>query len=120
MKIPSFVLRKLYIPNSLQNENGGFVFRLRNSLGTAELTIYPEVEVDGDRVPRTRVSVWIDGKEVRNREVSAEKPLLFPKNAEAKVLVAGRPLQRGLHTVNITAESKEFKTLQFEIEDVVG
>jgi len=120
LKIPSFVLRKLYVSNSLGNEDGGFCFRLRNSLGTAELTVFPEIEVDGDRIPKARVSLWIDGKEVKVKEISVEKPLCFPKNTEAKVFVAGRNLGRGLHTVVISTETKEFKTLRFDIEEVVG
>jgi len=114
MKIPAFVLRQLYVKGSLR-AGDEVRFTLTNSLAAATLTALKEVRVAGQAVPLERVSMELDGA-THDHTTSADKPVVFPRGAEAHVRVA-QPAPVGKLKVRLVTESAEFGELVIEFED---
>ncbi|MCA1814416.1 MAG: hypothetical protein LC624_10775 [Halobacteriales archaeon] len=114
MKIPAFVLRQLYVKGSLR-AGGEVRFTLHNSLAAATLTALKEVKVGGQAVPLDRVSMELDGA-THDHTTSPDKPVVFPRGAEAHVCVA-QAAQPGELKVRLVTESAEFGELVIEFED---
>lgn len=118
MKIPSFVLRKLYVHGSLAIEDGDLRFVLKNTLATATLTGLRALKVDGVPIPPSRIRVAVAGKAVNAADVREDQPLVFERNAEAEVRI--EDLQPGERAkVRLEALSAEFGELVIEFEDAV-
>jgi len=116
MKIPAFVLRKLYVKGSLRAIPGGVRFTLKNSLATASLIGLKSLQVDGLDVPAERVQLSLDGQGMDLGHVTSEKPFVFPRNADADIEVSG--VQHGTKVkVRMDATSAEFGDLLIEFED---
>lgn len=116
MRIPSFVLKKLYVRGSLRRSDGGLRFVLRNTLASATLTELRSLRVDNRQVPPERVRVRLGGREVKVTEVTSENPLVFARNEEVEVLVEGGT-PPGKVKVRLEAQSAEFGQLVIEFED---
>lgn len=116
MKIPSFILRKLYVPGSLAARDAGLRFVLRNTLATATLTGLRSARVDAREVAPSGVRVRLGGEEVRGDEA---RTLLFPRHADAEVLVDA-PAPAGRAKVRLVVESAEFGELAIDFEDEVA
>lgn len=118
MKIPSFVLRKLYVKGSLATDGEDTRFRLRNTLAGATLTGLTGLKVDGKPFPVSRVRFSGEGREVSAAEVREDNPQAFPRDAEVEVRLEG--LRLGGHAkVRLEAMSAEFGELTIEFDDDV-
>lgn len=118
MRIPSFVLRKLYVRGSLRRDDGGVAFTLRNTLATATLTELRRLRIDGRDVPPGDVRVAVAGREVDAGAVRLDAPLVFPRNADAEVRVA--PAALGARaSVRLEVLSQEFGELVIEFDDAL-
>jgi hypothetical protein len=116
MRIPAFVLKKLYVQGSLQRESGGLRFVLRNSLASATLTGMRHLQLDGQDVAPGQVAVSVDGQAVEAERVSPERPVVFGRGKDAEVRVRGvQPGRRA--RVRVEVESAEFGALVIEFED---
>ena len=114
------MLKKLYVPGSLRPDGDGFSFKLRNTLATATLVSPPIVRLDGNEVPLSKVTALVGSATLTAADVSVAKPLALTKGAEVTMRVAGTPLSPGAHNVAIRAESKEWETITFDVDDKVS
>jgi len=120
MKVPAFMLKKLYVPKSLANEPGqGFAFRLKNTLADATLLGVPEISVDGEAVATDRVSVAAGDEVWEGAKTPDDHATKFKRAMEVAVRVRGPTLPPGKHKVEVKQRSKEFETLGFDFEDTV-
>ena len=119
MRVPAFMLKKLYVPGSLKPTPDGFTFRLRNTLATATLVTPPTITVDGTPVPPQDVHAVMNGATLGAKDVTADTPLALTKGVEVEMVVRGRTLAPGSHRIGIKSESKEWETIAFEIDDKV-
>lgn len=119
MKVPAFMLKKLYVPKSLANEPGGFHFRIKNTLVPATLVGLPEVAVDGEKVDAARLVVVAGADTFQQATHAADHAVAFKKDMEVTIHVKGSTLPPGRHVVNVKAKSKEFDVLSFDVDDTV-
>lgn len=119
MKVPTFMLKKLYVPKSLANEPGGFHFRIKNTLVPATLVGLPDLTVDGEKVDPARVSVVAGTDTYANATHAPDTQVAFKKDMEVAVHVKGSTLPPGRHVVNVKAKSKEFDVLTFDVDDTI-
>jgi len=110
--IPEFVLRKLYVPDSLETHEDGFTFELHNSFASVNLTgltlIYDAVICDPGNV-----LIHLPGQEgFPAGGISEQHPFTLAVNMIVIVKVLGLPPQK---TLVIRAETKEAGVLQFGI-----
>ena len=75
VSVPGFLLRRLYVKQSLRNTTDGFEFELRNRLGSGYAHRLLPLTVDGDELPIGQASFLLDGNETAFADVSKEKHL---------------------------------------------
>ncbi len=119
MQIPSFLLRKLYVKNSLANTDAGFAFKLKNSLSQGTATMIEPIKVDDVEYPLDATVIKTEGIEIKASEVSESNPFMIKVGVEITLEVNGKPLDAGEHKIDIAIKTKEAGLLKFDVKDVV-
>ncbi|MGB1698160.1 MAG: hypothetical protein ACPHK8_07150 [Thermoplasmatota archaeon] len=107
MDVPRFLLRKLYKKGSLFETDRGFSFKMQNPLATATLTSPPTIVVNGINYNASDVQCEVD---------LTKPPILFAKGTEWTLAFPGH-LLRGGNRIHFEADTKEFGTIDFLVED---
>ena len=119
IRVPEFLLRRLYVKGSLANSPDGFSFELRNSLGSGYARKMTPLSVDDEQVPLQRCSFSIDEKEVPFSEVSPENPFTLAMNRSITVNVrGGSPLSEEAHRIGMGFDVMGLGTMRFHFTDV--
>ncbi len=120
MQVPAFLLRRLYVKGSLRNENGGFAFDLRNSLGSGYAEAVLPVSLDGETMPVEAAAFSADGEAVRFSDVSPERPMTLGLHKTVTISVDGRTLADGKHKIGIGFVVTGMGEMRFEVTDAIG
>jgi hypothetical protein len=120
MQVPGFLLRRLYVKGSLRNENGGFAFDLKNSLGSGYAESVLPLSVDGEELAVETTVFHVDDESIRFSDVSAEKPMTLAMNKLVTITVDGKRLPEGKHKLNIGFIVTGMGKLQFDVTDAVA
>ena len=119
MRVPEFLLRRLYAKGSLENTPDGFKCALKNSLGSGYARKMLPITIDGEEVPLANCSFSIDEKEVIFTEVSEENPFTLAMNRAITISVHnGAPLSQEAHKIGMGFEVVGFGALRFHFTDV--
>ncbi len=113
------MLKKLYVNGSLEEADDGFQFKLKNTLATATIVEPPEVYIDGDHVDVDGIIFDVDGEEIKGAEVDEDDSFKLEKGIEVSVRADGHGIEPGAHKLRIKVSTKEWDTLDFEVEDSV-
>ena len=119
MQVPAFLLRRLYVKGSLRNENGGFAFDLKNSLGSGYAESVLPLTIDGAEVPRESATFFVDGECVRFDEVSSEKPMTLGMNKLVTITVDGQTLDAGKHKIGVGFMVTGMGKMAFDVTDAI-
>jgi hypothetical protein len=110
------MLKKLYVDDSLEaREEGGFAFKLKNNLATATIVAPPEVQIDGTPVD---IAFELDGDSIPAEDITEDSPFDLDKGVEVRV-VSDDEIEDGAHQIGIKAETDEWDTLDFDVEDTL-
>jgi hypothetical protein len=120
MQVPAFLLRRLYVKGSLRNENGGFAFDLKNSLGSGYAEQVLPLTVDGIEVPADQASFTVDGASVRFVDVSSAQPFTLAMQKLVTIGVDGTTLDAGKHKLGIGFVVTGMGKLQFDVTDAIS
>lgn len=121
MRVPEFLLRRLYVKGSLKNTSDGFEFELRNSLGSGYARKMLPVTVDGAEIPLGSCFFKIDGIEVPFEDVSVEKPFTLAMNRTIVINVrSGSRLSTGARKIGMGFEVAGLGALRFHFIDVAA
>ncbi len=115
-KVPSFILKKLYVKNSLKNLEDGFQFEIKNVLADATINAPIELTVDNKPVEKEKVTLVIGGKEIPSGQVSSSSPLKFPVQTLVQVKIEDKPLSSGKHKIEIKTNSQEYGEISFSVK----
>ena len=119
--IPPFVLKKLYVRGSLRTVEGGFALDLNNSIAPATIAALTNLQVDGQEMDTSQVTVIPSGSEPRPmNEITAQSPLQFPLGATFALRVAGWPLDPGPHEFVVRVIVQEAGPLDIPISDTLS
>jgi hypothetical protein len=119
VRVPAFLLRRLYVKGSLRNVDGGFEFDLKNSLGSGYAERALPLVIDGEELALDAASFVLDGKAIRFDEVSPEQPMTLGMNRTVTGSVAGRTLAPGKHTLSIGFVVVGMGEMRFDVTDVI-
>ncbi|MEK6986305.1 MAG: hypothetical protein AABX89_07995 [Candidatus Thermoplasmatota archaeon] len=112
MRVPDFILRKLYKRGSLRETGDGRVaFTLQNPLGKGTLVAPPRILLNGILAPIESVRCRID-----LAHLSPDAPYVFTKGEKLDLDLPGR-LLRGGNRLQIIGRSKEWGELELFVED---
>jgi hypothetical protein len=119
MQVPAFLLRRLYVKGSLREENGGFAFDLKNSLGSGYAEQVLPLTVDGEAMPVEQAAFIVDGETIRFDQVSSEKPITLGMNKTVTITVDGRTLAEGKHKIGIGFMVTGMGKMEFDVTDAI-
>lgn len=119
MKVPAFLLKKLYVKNSLKNTDNGFCFTIKNTLMDSTITSPVTLAVDNKFIPAENVTLTVGDESVSAADISETNTIPFSVDVEVFVLITGDLLRAGEHTIEIACTTKEFGDIKFSITDSV-
>ena len=120
MKVPSFLLRRLYVRGSLHNSATGWEFTLHNTIAGGEAVALEPLTVDGVEVSADSSFFESDGALVPFIAVAPDRPFGLEAGADIRLSVVGPPLDPGPHTVEMAFTVPGIGALQFDFTDDVS
>ena len=116
--IPPFLLKRLYMKDSLHAEDEGFRLTLKNVIAPATLIGVAGLEVDGQSVVPAQITLVVPSGNVRAAgDVSRKAPVVFPVGATVTLRVAKQSLGPGPHEIIVHIVVKEVGPLGIPISD---
>lgn len=119
MKIPKFLLRKLYVKNSLRPIENGFEITIKNVLANATIIAPVEIIIDGKNIPADNITLESPEGTVKSSDISANNALSFPVKMEVKIIINNYEVSPGDHKIEIKTKTKEYGDIEFDIKDKV-
>jgi hypothetical protein len=119
MKVPAFLLRRLYVKGSLRNVNGGFEFDLKNTLGSGYAESVMPITLDEEALPTSATKFIVDGVAIPFEDVSADNPMTLGMNKLVTVAIDGHKLAAGKHKVGVGFMVTGMGELAFDVTDAV-
>lgn len=118
--IPNFVLKKLYVKESLRNTPAGTEFSLVNNVANATATRFYGLRVDRVPCPLERLVVVLPDGEARPlAEVLPEAPLPLAVGMAVTLRLTGESLQPGRHDLHLRFRVLELGDLEVEVSDTL-
>ena len=118
--VPGFLLRRLYVKQSLTNTDDGFQFELMNKLGSGYSHKVHPLTVDGAEIPIDSAEFNLEGTTIRFDEVDQESTLTLAINRAIIVRVTGARLEAGAHKIGMGFDVPGLGTLSFDFTDTVA
>ena len=118
--VPGFLLRRLYVKQSLMNTEDGFQFELMNRLGSGYSHKVHPLTVDGAEIPIDSAEFDLEGTVIRFDEVTQENTLTLAMNKAIVVRVTGTRLEPGVHKIGMGFDAPGLGTLSFDFTDTVA
>lgn len=118
--VPSFLLKRLYVKGSLRNNEQGFQFDLKNTLGSGYGNELLPLTLDGKELPKENSYFIRDAEEISFSAVSKDKPFTLPMNKILTILVKGVTLSDGPHKIGMSFVAEGLGKLGFEVTDMVS
>ena len=118
--VPGFLLRRLYVKQSLANTEDGFQFELMNRLGSGYSHTVLPLTVDGAEIPIDSAEFDLEGKPTRFDQVTAQSTLTLAMNKAIVVRVTGTRLEPGAHKIGMGFDVPGLGTLRFDFTDIVA
>ena len=116
LKVPGFLLRRLYVKGSLRATSDGFVLDFMNTLGSGYARRLLPVAVNGVEVDLSDCYFVVDGV----ADVTPETPFSLALNRTSTLGVRGVTLPDGAVTLRLGFEVQGLGDLSFEITDEAG
>ena len=117
LKVPGFLLRRLYVRGSLQRSEGGFQLELKNTLGSGYAKRLMPLRVNGEALPLEACFFEVDGERYAFADVAPESPFSLALNRTSVLGGKGVDLPEGLVEVTIGFEVQGLGNLSFSVKD---
>jgi hypothetical protein len=118
--VPPFLLKRLYVKQSLRNNHEGFQFELHNTLGSGYGTEILPLILDGKELSRDISYFILNEEAVPFSAVNKERPFTLPMNKKITILVKGEMLSEGPHKIGFKFVAQGLGKLGFELTDMVS
>ncbi len=118
--VPQFLLRRLYVKGSLRNNDQGFQFELKNSLGSGYGNELLPLKLDSKELSREDSYFLLGAEEIPFSAVSKDKPFTLPMNKTATIMVKGTTLTEGPHKIGFSFVAQGLGKLNFDVTDLVS
>ena len=120
ISVPSFLLKRLYVKGSLRNNEQGFQFELKNTLGSGYGNELMPLTLDGEELPRENSYFTLDDEESSFSAVNKDKPFTLPMNKILTILVKGITLSEEPHKIGLGFVAEGLGKLDFEVTDIAS
>jgi hypothetical protein len=112
----SSALQKMYVEDSLTNEDGAFSFQIKNRIESGRVSGIVKLEVDGEEVPLDEVTMTL-GDEVRKAEEITRTNSVYVRYGAVMTLKAPGELEAGEHEIALTVYAPEVGNLTLPVKD---
>ena len=113
--IPSFLLAKLYVRNSLKNSDSGFVFELKNIIDSTMIIGIGPIVVGSHEYAGRAISLTVEERTLSGDSLSMHNPIPVRLGIPVKIEVKGVKLDVGVQKISITFISSDIGKIKFEI-----
>jgi hypothetical protein len=120
VKVPGFLLRRLYVKGSLKSTGDGFEFELKNRLGSGYARAMHPLTLDGQTLEMTATTFEVDGRQVSFDQVSRDNPFTLAMNKTTTIRFQGNSLDQTPHKLGMHFEVAGLGKLGFDFTDVPG
>lgn len=117
MKVPAFLLRRLYVKGSLTATTDGFTFQLHNKLGSGYAKRMLPLTLNGEPLDLAASTFEIDGEETVFDAVSESVPFTLAMNKTTTIAYRGGAVSPGAHKVGMAFEVAGLGELGFDFTD---
>ena len=117
VRVPTFLLRKLYVKGSLKNTDKGFQFQLRNSLGSGYAHKMMALEVDDRILDITNCFFWQNEKRQCFDQVSTSNTFTLAMNSDITIQVDNIELDSNPHKITMAFDVPGLGNLKFNFTD---
>ncbi len=113
-KIPEFLLRNMFVKDSLVPEGTGFRFAIKNTYAPATVLGFA-LELDGQPVNPEKINLQLDDADLVNAShISADAAFALPVNRELQVIVSDQVIGQG--ELRLSVDTKEAGMLSFSVK----
>lgn len=120
IKVPGFLLKRIYVKGSLRNTPEGFEFKLKNTLGSGYANGLLPLVLDGEALPAERAFFSVSEKRLAFPAVSKENPATLAMNREATISIEGKTLTPGAHQFRLGFNVTGLGELSVDLVDTVA
>ncbi|MSP78043.1 MAG: hypothetical protein EXR67_00540 [Dehalococcoidia bacterium] len=119
VSVPGFLLKRLYLKGSLKNTPDGFVFSIKNTLGSGYARKMHPLAVDDNPLPMEFTTFQMGVQAVLFTHVSEEQPFTLSMNKTIEIKARGQQLSPGPHKIGMSFDVPGLGTLSFDFTDVI-
>ncbi len=119
MKIPPFLLRRLYLKGSLAVTADGFEFQISNKLGSGFARRLLPLTLNGDELDMASTTFEIEGQLVSFNAVSNDTPFTLAMNKATTIAYHGGVIPDGHHKIGMRFEVAGLGELGFDFSDTI-
>ena len=113
------MLQRMYVKGSLQNQEDGFVFQVKNLIESGSMSGVAKLSVDGEERSLEGATIELGGKVRQVSEISWTSPLYVSYGSTLTIYVPGT-LEPGEHTINTQFNVPELGRISMPITDTVA
>jgi len=113
------MLQRMYVKGSLQNQDNGFVFQIKNLIESGSLSGIAKLSVDDEERSLDGATVELNGKVRQVSEISWSAPVYVSYGATLTIFVPGT-LTAGEHTITTQFNVPELGRISMPITDTVA
>lgn len=119
MNVPGFIARQFYVSGSLRNTADGFQLEAQNPMGDGVLVGVGRLSIDGRDIAPDSVTARRSGSDevFRAGDVTRAKPIVIRKGDRVTLHVAGEPLARGDHKLEVELHEVNIGVLRLSLSD---
>ena len=118
MAIPTALLRRFYLENSLQNSDDGFEFQLVNRIAPTTIQALGPIEIDGELFAPDQIMITAS-KTRPASTIHDRSPFFFRMGKKMTLSISGKKLAPGAHHVIVHAVTREVGPVSIEFEEHV-
>ena len=119
LKVPEFLIRRIYVKGSLARANDGFEFQLKNTLGSGYAKRMLPLSLNGSEIPLEQCGFQIEGESKVHgfEEVTPETPFSLRMNRTSTIHVRDVGVPDGAVKLRMGFEVQGIGDLSFEVTD---
>jgi hypothetical protein len=114
----SDMYKRVYVTGSLRNQGDGYVFQLKNTIDSGDISGVAGLTVDGEERSLEGATIQLDSKVRLLSEISWSSPLYVGYGTMVTVYVPGT-LEAGEHTLELLVNAPDLGRIHIPITDVV-
>ena len=120
LKVPGFLLRRLYVRGSLRRTQNGFQLELKNTLGSGYARRLLPLQVNGVELPLDSCFFEVDGERHAFADVTPKSPFSLALNRTSMLIGEDIMLPEDVVALTVGFEVQGIGDLSFTVKDTPG